>query len=96
MTINGECKVVRGIERGFWAEYDHFCFIAVEFEEIVAHPGFYVCDAVGEGRKDFRSDRFGVYVKLGIVGIAVEVESMAADDVSKWKYIEDEKYGAKN
>ena len=32
----------------FWAEDDPFSFIAVEFEEVVVHPGFDVRETVGE------------------------------------------------
>ena len=35
-------------EGGFWAKDYDFSFIAVEFEEVVVHPGFDVRETVGE------------------------------------------------
>ena len=32
----------------FWAEDDNFSFIAVEFEEVVVHPGLDVFETIGE------------------------------------------------
>ena len=43
------------MEHGFWTKDDYFCFIAIELEEVLAHPDFYVGDAVGEGGEDFWS-----------------------------------------
>lgn len=61
----------------------------------MAHPGFYFCNVVGEGGNDGRSDGFG-NVKLGVIAVAVKVESMATDDVTKWEHVESEEDGAKN
>ena len=62
----------------------------------MVHPGFYVGEAVGEGGENSWSDGFGGDVELSVVGIAVKVKSMAADDVAKWEHIEDEEDGAKH
>ena len=51
------------------------------------HPVFDVGEAAGKAGEDGRGDGFGGDVKLGVVGIAVELESMAADDVSKWEHV---------
>ena len=83
-------------EGGFWAKDYDFSFIAVEFEEVVVQPGFYVGEAVGEGGENSWSDGFGGDVELSVVRIAVKVKSMAADDVAKWEHIEDEEDGAKH
>ena len=48
MTIDAKCEVLGGGADGFWAQDDHFSFIAVEFEEVVVHPGFDVSETVGE------------------------------------------------
>ena len=43
-----------------------------------------------------RSDGLGGNVKLGVIGIAVKVETVVAYDVSKGKHVEDEEEGAKH
>lgn len=96
MTIDAEREVLGGGEGGFWAKEYNFSFIAVEFEEVVVHPGFYVGEAVGEGGENSCGDGFGGDVDLSVVSIAVKVKSMAADDVTKWKHVEDEEDGTKH
>lgn len=40
-AIDGESGVIDFAECGFGAYEEEFCLIAVEFEEIMLHPGFY-------------------------------------------------------
>lgn len=42
-------------EEGFEASDDNFRFIAVEFEEVALHLGFYISEAVCESGEDDRS-----------------------------------------
>lgn len=76
-----------GGEDGFWTKDDNFNFIVVEFEKVVAHPGFNICQAVGEGGKDSWSDGFSGDVELDVIGVAVELKSMAAYNVTEWKHV---------
>ena len=48
VTIDAKGEVLGGGDDGFWAEDDNFSFIAIEFEELVVHPGFDVRETVGE------------------------------------------------
>ena len=62
----------------------------------MVHPCFDVSETVGERGKNGWSEGFGGDVELSIVSIAVEMKSMAADDVTKWKHVDNEKDGAKD
>lgn len=62
----------------------------------MVHPSFDVGEAVSEGGENGRSDGFGGNVQLGVVSIAVEVKTMAADDVTKWEHVKNEKNGTKH
>ncbi len=73
MTIYAEGEIVGCGEDGFRAKDDDFCFIAVEFEEVVVHPGFDVRETIGEGGEDGWSDGFGGNIELGVVGVTVEI-----------------------
>lgn len=39
-AVDGESGVIGFAECGFGADQKEFCFVAVEFEEVVLHPGF--------------------------------------------------------
>ena len=54
-------------------------FPAVEFEEIGRHPGFYVVQAVDKKLRGELGGWSSAEIYLGIISIAVEVESMMAD-----------------
>ena len=60
-------------EEEIWAKDDDFCFIQVEFEEVVVHPGFYVIEAVSEGGESDGSDGFGTDIQMYFVSIAKEM-----------------------
>ena len=55
------------------ANDDDFRFIAVEFEKIVVHPGFYCSKTVGDGRENGRSDGCCGDIKLGIIDVTVKL-----------------------
>ena len=62
----------------------------------MVHPGFYVGEAVSEGGESSWGDGSGGDVELSVVSIAVNMKSMAADDVTKWEHVEDEEDGTKH
>ncbi|XDV46572.1 hypothetical protein PO909_014447 [Leuciscus waleckii] len=80
-------------EERFWAGDKEFCFIAVEFKKVIVHPGFNVGNAIGDGGEDSRGDGFGGHVELGIIGVAVKMESMVADDLTEGKHVDGEEEG---
>ena len=49
-----------------------------------------------EGRVGGSSDGLGGEVELSIVGITVNLEAMAAEDLSKWEHVQDEGKGTKH
>ena len=61
----------------------------------MGHPVFDVSDAVGKGGEDGGSDGFGGDVELRVIGITVEEETMAADDVTEGEHIDEEEYWTK-
>lgn len=59
-------------EEGFEASEDHFWFIAVEFEEVALHLGFYISEAVCKSGEYSRSDGFCGDIKLCLISVAVK------------------------
>lgn len=73
-AINGECGVVEFAEGRFGADEEEISFVAVEFEKILLHPGFYCREAgvdVGEG---WVVGGVGAEIYRCVIGIAVEVQ----------------------
>jgi len=68
-------------------------FFAVELKEIGVHPGFIVSEAIGDSGVGGRGDGFSGDVELNIIGIAVKIETMVANDIAKGKqvYYEEER-----
>ena len=60
------------------------------------HPGFDFSEAVGQSGVSYSSDGFSTHVELDVVAIAVEMETMMTDDVTKEKHVEDEKERTKH
>ncbi|XDV53579.1 hypothetical protein PO909_022050 [Leuciscus waleckii] len=58
--------------------------------------GFNVGNAIGDGGEDSRGDGFGGHVELGIIGVAVKMESMVADDLTEGKHVDGEEEGAEH
>ena len=79
-AVDGEVETVCGFGEGFWADNDQGGFVTVEFEEVGQHQRFDVSEAVGESGRD---DGVGGDVKLDVIGITVEMETMVANDVAK-------------
>lgn len=46
MAVDEKCEVLNRGEKGFGSGDEEFCFTAVEFQEIIVHPGFDVGNAV--------------------------------------------------
>lgn len=46
MTINEDSEVLYRGEESFGSGDEKFCFVTVEFEKVIVHPGFYVGEAV--------------------------------------------------
>lgn len=96
MSVDKESKVLNRGEERFWARDKEFCFTAVEFKKIIVHPGFNVRNAIGDGGENSRGDGFGGKVDLGIICVAVKMESMVADDLTEGKHVDGEEEGAEN
>ena len=71
-SMHSEKSWVEG-KRGYGANDDDFRFIAVEFEKIVVHPGFYCSKTVCDGRENDGSDGCCGDIKLGIIGVTVKL-----------------------
>ena len=78
---------LNGFSDGFGTNDDHVCLVAVKFKRIGVHPGFNVSKAVGESGVDGGVDGFGGDVEVDIIGIAVKVKTMVANDVAKGKQV---------
>lgn len=85
--VDSEGETVNGFSDGFGTDDDHVCFFAVELKEIGVHPGFNVSEAVGDSGVGGRGDGFSGDVELNIIGIAVKVETMVANDIAKGKQV---------
>lgn len=55
---------------------------------------FYVYKAVDDGRMSGSHDGFGGDVLLGVIGEAVEIETMVACNVTRGKHVKDKEKGA--
>ena len=80
----------------FWADYEYFWFIAVEFEKILLHPWFYISKTGGESKVGDWGDGLAGEAELGVVSVAVEIETMTTDDLSKGKDVNDKEEGTKH
>lgn len=87
---------MRGFCNVFWTNYDYICFVTVEFEKIVLHPGFNVCQTLSEGGVDTGVYGCGGDVKLNVVSITMKTETMMTDDITKGKNVEDKEERTKH
>ncbi len=71
-----------------------FRFVAVEFDKVVLHPCFDVCEAGGEGGVGGCRNSRGVEVELDVCA-TMKLKAMLSEDLSKWQDIDDEKQGTK-
>ena len=89
-AVNVEGEMLSGAGEGIRTNDEDFGFIAVEFEEVVLHPGLNISQAGGESGVGGSSDGFGGEVQLGVVGTTVEMEAVAAEDLTKGENVYDE------
>lgn len=54
------------------------------------HPGLDVIEAGGQSGLSFSGDGCSGDVEMDVIGVAVEVETMAATDVANGEHVEDE------
>jgi hypothetical protein len=92
-SVNVEGEIYGGAGEGIRTNDEDFGFIAVEFEEVVLHPSFNISQAGGESGVGGSSDGFGGEVQLGVVGITVKMEAMAAEDLTKGENVDDNRRG---
>ena len=95
-VVDVQGEVDGGAGEGIWTNDDYFRFVTVEFEKVVLHPVFYFSQAGGEGGVGGSSDGFRWEVQLCVIGVAVKVEAMAAEDLTEGEDVNDEEEGAKH
>ncbi len=82
--------VLRFGEGGFGADEQGLGFIAVELQEVPAHPAPDVSQAGGEGGRRDGSGGFGGNVDLCVISVAVKMDPMMTEDCAQGEEVDDE------
>lgn len=78
-----ECEVVGFGEGRFGADEEELCFVAVEFERVLLHPGFNCREAGVDVGERWVVRGVGAEVDLSVVSIAVEVQVEVTKDLTE-------------
>ncbi len=78
------------VEVGFGADEQGLGFIALELQDVPAHPALDVFQAGGEGGGRDGSSGFGGDVDLCVIGVAVKMDPMMTEDCAQGEEVDDE------